>query len=61
MFLDGHFSVTTPGRPVADECGTLELGSDGFQLDDVSWWTRALTADEICALAGKGVVDGICR
>ncbi len=61
VFLDGHFSVTTPGRPVADECGTLELGSDGFQLDDVSWWTRALTADEICALAGKGVVDGICR
>ncbi len=61
VFLDGHFSVTAPGRPVADECGTLELGSDGVQLDEVSWWTRALTADEICALAGKGVVDGICR
>lgn len=61
VFIDGRFSVTAPGKPVADECGTLELGSDGFSLDEVSWWTRALTADEICALAGKGVVDGVCR
>ena len=61
VFIEGRFSVTAPGRPVADECGTLELGSDGVSLDEVSWWTRALTADEICALAGKGVVDGLCR
>jgi hypothetical protein len=61
VFINGRLSVTGPGKPVADECGTLELGSDGFQLDDVSWWTRPLTADEICVLAGKGVVDGVCR
>ena len=61
LFIDGQASVAASGAAVTDACGTLALGSDGFDLDQVSWWTRALGPDEICGLAGKGWLDGQCR